>query len=284
MHFTPTFVTTVASLSATSRLALGLRVRGVTGTTTTARAVRGIGCTARKASTSSASTEGCLNESGGGGETCVVSAALAFLEGKKKIVEGLSPADFAAVDASIGASVGAHMRHSLDHFSKCLSVSTPAGTDPTHAGADGTIRYDHRVRGGSVETDPAEAAKVIASLLAQVQALPRGDAGSLALRRTPVAPTFMLGVGGGGGDGGGGGGGGGEEHTFESNLERELFFCCHHGIHHDAMIQLILGNMGQKGSAVLSEAGKGFGVAPSTADFRQKQENEGEGRQGSSTS
>ena len=279
MHFAPTFVTTVASLSAGSRLALGLRVPGVTRTTTTARVVRGMGCAARRASSSTASTDGSIDGSGGSGEACVVSAALAFLEGEKKIVECLSPADFAAVDASIGASVGAHMRHSLDHFSKCLSVSTPTGTDPSPAGADGKIRYDHRVRGGSVETDPAEAAKVIASLLAQVQALPRGEAGSLALRRTPVAPTFMLGAGG----GGGGGGEGDEEHTFESNLERELFFCCHHGTHHDAMIQLILGNMGQKGSAVLSEAGKGFGVAPSTVDFRQKQEKEGEGPQGSGT-
>ena len=266
MHFAPTFVTTVASLSASSRLALGLRVVPAR-TTTTARVVHGMGCSARRSSTTSstsASTDGCTGE---GGKTCVVSAALAFLKSKKNIVECLSPADYAAVDASIGASVGAHMRHSLDHFSKCLSVSPPAGIDSAPPGADGTIRYDQRVRGGSVETDPAEAVKVIASLLAQVEALPRGDAGSLALRRIPVAPTFMLGA--------GGGGGVSEEHAFESNLERELFFCCHHGTHHDAMIQLILGNMGQKGSAVLSEAGNGFGVAPSTADFRQRQKEEG---------
>ncbi|CAM9943317.1 unnamed protein product, partial [Laminaria digitata] len=112
---------------------------------------------------------------------CVVYAALAFLEGKKKVVECLSPSDYAAVDASIGASVGAHMRHALDHFSKCLSVSPPAETHPAPPAVvtDGSIRYDQRVRGGSVETDSAGVAKVIAALLSQVEALPRGDAGSL---------------------------------------------------------------------------------------------------------
>ncbi|CAM9910637.1 unnamed protein product [Scytosiphon promiscuus] len=76
--------------------------------------------------------------------------------------------------------------------------------------------------------------------------------------------------------GGGGGGAGKEEFEFESNLERELFFCCHHGTHHDAMIQLILRGMGEKGELALSQAGKGFGVAPSTVEFLRKQKEEQE--------
>ncbi len=38
------------------------------------------------------------------------------------------------------------------------------------------------------------------------------------------------------------------------------------------MIQLILRGMGEKGEVALRQAGSGLGVAPSTADYRGKQE------------
>lgn len=223
-------------------------------------------------------------------QTCVVSAALAFLEQKKRIVEKLSPAEYSVVDEAIGASVGGHVRHTLDHFSKCLaalptaviessatvasgavfSSSSVTANTPTERVADGEksvladIRYDHRVRGGSIETDPAEAAEVISNLQSKLQRLPRGQQGSVALRKTTVSPAFLLGEGGGG------------EHAFESNLERELFFCCHHGFHHDAMIRLILARMegSSEGARALMGGGKSsnLGVAPSTAGFRQQRQ------------
>lgn len=62
-----------------------------------------------------------------------------------------------------------------------------------------------------------------------------------------------------------------EEHEFQSNLERELFFCCHHGTHHDAMIQLILRGMGERGEAALHQAGPGIGVAASTLEYLQRE-------------
>ncbi|CAM9438494.1 unnamed protein product, partial [Hapterophycus canaliculatus] len=215
---------------------------------------------------------------GGGGEICVVSAALHFLEDKKRLLECLETEDYTAVDAGIGASVGGHVRHSLDHFEKLVTAAGAGGADPADPtaattwgvaaedDANGTaatapvVRYDRRVRGGSIEKDPAAAIQVISSLLEQLQEMPRGPL----LRAKRVAPTFML----------GGGGGGKEEFEFESNLERELFFCCHHGTHHDAMIQLILRGMGEKGELALRQAGKGFGVAPSTVEFLRKQKEE----------
>lgn len=231
-----------------------------------------------------------------GNQTCVVSTALAFLEGKKRIVERLTPADYTAVDQVIGASVGGHMRHTLDHFAKCLAAAAAAST-PTSAvgqnvnnnnkpwlaapgrGGDTTIteeidsavvktiRYDYRTRGGNVETDPAAAANLIASLQIALEVLPRGDAGSLKLRTIAVAPAFLLGE---GGRGGGGKDGMKTEHVFESNLERELFFCCHHGFHHDAMIRLILARIKDDAGRVALED-ESLGVAPSTAAFRQQQ-------------
>lgn len=218
------------------------------------------------------------------GETCVVSAARQYLEEKQRLVDCLSPADYAAVDAGVGASVGGHMRHTLDHFSKCLAAAQSPPTATTAAYSSGeegalqhqaagdstsgtstrrtsssgpavAIRYDHRVRGGSVETCPSAASRCLSSLLQQLEGLPRGPE----LRKEQVGATFMVAL-----------DGAREEHEFESNMERELFFCCHHGIHHDAMIQLILRGMGEKGEAALRGAGTGLGVAPSTLEHLQR--------------
>lgn len=243
MHLSsrPVSFVTIASLGATSstRLAVAglLRIPQSTGTTTLSTATATpTPATVRQYATSVVATS--TGGIAGGGEddrgssvehqqqhTCVVSAALAFLEGKKQIVETLSPADYSAVDQVIGASVGAHMRHTLDHFAKCLETifpskaaavpsaqeqeeRKPAVARPQLDGRKVPIRYDHRIRGGTVETDPTEAAKVIANLQANLKALPRGRHGSLVLRKISVSPAFMLAA------------GDEEEHLFESNFER----------------------------------------------------------------
>lgn len=252
-------VTTMISRAAASRLAFPLRARGFAST---------------PASPTASTTRG--------GGTCVVAAARHFLEEKQRLLECLSPADYSAVDAGIGASVGGHMRHTLDHFSKCLAAAQPLPTiggatatttaaapstgelqhqatgdsdHPRSPGSGAAIRYDHRVRGGSVETCPSAASECISSLLQQLQEVPRGPE----LRKENVGATFMVAL-----------DGTREEHEFRSNLERELFFCCHHGIHHDAMIQLILRGIGEKGEAALSRAGSGLGIAPSTLEHLQR--------------
>lgn len=261
----------MTSLSAASRAALGFRCSGTAPPPSsssaarfskTARYLAGSGDNSGPRNGDSSSN----NNNGGEQHTCVVSAALASLEGKKGIVECLSASEYAKVDEGIGASVGGHMRHTLDHFAHCLAA-LPA-TEQRGASSTGSlghaawkVHYDRRMRGGAVETDPREAADLIVSFQEALRALPRGHEGSLALRATAVAPAFML------GDGAGGAGG---EHEFESNLERELFFCCHHGTHHDAMIQLILKRMGG-GAAERAARVKGLGVAPSTAGFRERQ-------------
>ena len=191
---------TAVAFRSEPRRALTLRVRGVATTT---------------------------DSSEGGG---VVPAALHYLEGKKRLVDCLSPAEYAAVDSSIGASVGGHVRHTLDHFSKCLAAARPMSDGTSSAPV--TIRYDYRVRGGSIEQDPAAASRLIDSLLQQLRALPRG----CALRAARLTPTFML-MSPSEGDG--------EEHEFASNLERELFFCCHHGTSYK--VPLSVGRYGPPG-------------------------------------
>ncbi|CAM9338960.1 unnamed protein product [Ectocarpus fasciculatus] len=250
MHFSPRLVTTAVASLRVSAPPCQTRWFLTTPPTST------------RASSISSSSGNADDGTAGDGETCVVSAATRFLQGKKRLVDCLSPADYARMDPAIGASVGGHLRHTLDHFSKCLQAAQqqPApDEDAVPTTTPVTIRYDHRVRGGSIETDPAAASRSISSLLQQLQNLPTADHH---LRAKRVAPMFML----------GGSDGSKEEYGFESNLERELFFCCHHGTHHDAMIQLILRGMGEKGEIALSQAGEGFGVAPSTIDFLKKRD------------
>lgn len=286
---------TVTSLGANCpRIALGL-LRSTSDIPTTGCTSRGTPAAARPYMTSSSGGESDDQsigaDSSGSEKTCVVFAALAFLKGTKQVTEDLTPADYSHRDEYIGASVGAHVRHTLDHFSKCLEALTPQsavslaheqqqqqatkGTvDSSHArfqhdwNITPMIRYDERIRGGRVESDPAEAAKVIEDLQTTLRALPRGLRGSLLLREVPVSPAFLLGAEGGG------------EHMFYSNLERELFFCCHHGHHHNAMIRLILERMARSSEgarALLSrEQSKSLGVAPSTAGFRKRLEQQQE--------
>ncbi|CBJ30294.1 conserved unknown protein [Ectocarpus siliculosus] len=244
MHFSPRLVTSLRLAAPPFRRRCFLR---------TAPSSR-----ASSSSTSSNADDGIAGDGG----RCVVSAAMRFLQGKKRLVDCLSPADYAHMDPAIGASVGGHLRHTLDHFSKCLQAAQqqPApDEDAVPTTTPVTIRYDHRARGGNIETDPAAASRSISSLLQQLQSLPTARY----LRAKRVAPMFMLGLGGDDNNST-------KEYEFESNLERELFFCCHHGTHHDAMIQLILRGMGEKGENALSQAGEAFGVAPSTIDFLKK--------------
>lgn len=129
-----------------------------------------------------------------------------------------------------GGTIGKHARHVLDHFRAALT--TPA-CDP--------IDYDHRTRGGRVETDPAAARDEIDHLRSIVQSL---DEPAM---NTQVTARVML-------------TGNGETADLRSTLGRELFFATHHAIHHHAMMKSIGREFG-------IEAPAGFGTAPSTLNY-----------------
>jgi hypothetical protein len=118
----------------------------------------------------------------------------------------------------------------LDHYSKCI------------AGANGgqVVRYDQRARATAVETDCVVAAGQIDHICTALDSLKD----TVALSQ-PVRVAFMLDA-------------TGAEETFESTLGRELAFCTHHAIHHNAMIAVITRGLG------VTLPGDGFGVAPST--------------------
>lgn len=96
-------------------------------------------------------------------------AAVNMLEAKRRLllqVVKTDPAHYSAVNDITNASMGAHMRHSLDHFSKLLA----------DGGGHSEPRYDHRDRGTNVETDMHAAIAQIKQLTAAVVRL---DAASL---------------------------------------------------------------------------------------------------------
>ncbi|KAG5192636.1 hypothetical protein JKP88DRAFT_351803 [Tribonema minus] len=99
---------------------------------------------------------------------------------------------------------------------------------------------ERRERHNDVETSIDAA---LAALDGLTDAVVKLDADSM---KAKITPEFMLEV-------------KGLEHKFNSTVERELFFCVHHAVHHMAMIALILKNIGGYDDEIAQ-----LGRAPST--------------------
>ena len=140
-----------------------------------------------------------------------------------------------------GATIGQHLRHSLDHIRKVTSSSGSA--------ISAKISYDVRDRGTTIETCIESAEMEVISLQRIIEPIGHGDLNQ------PVVVKFML---------------GGENSYFENNstLGRELAFVAHHGIHHHATISSIILNnpesFPRELCSGLTSRIPGFGIAPST--------------------
>ena len=149
---------------------------------------------------------------------------------------------------TVGASVGQHIRHSMDHMELAVIV---AGTYTNSEEAQPQLHYDLRVRGGTLEHDMDEASKRLTNVSAVLEELAeqQSEPDNNNLLSKPVQANFML------------SGADGDEFGLASTVGRELGFAAHHAIHHMAMIKLIaLGHIGLDGTDLPSD----FGKAPST--------------------
>lgn len=131
----------------------------------------------------------------------------------------------------LGASIGGHYRHTLDHFRNLLE-----------AGENGLLDYDHRERLTPVETDRGAALEETRRL---IELLPSANA-DWAERPLHVLSRVDY--------------GGSDAGAVRSTAGREAVFCIMHAIHHYALIRVICGVRGVGLPA-------NFGVAPSTAAF-----------------
>ena len=156
-------------------------------------------------------------------------AIIARLDELDSMLAALTPAIYRAQSGGefMHASVGAHVRHCLDHLA--------ALTDGL---ASGVIDYDHRQRGTPIELDPTLACAEITRLraaLAHAVELPHDR---------PVAILCMAGR-------------EGQAQRLASTLGRELAFVLSHTIHHQAMLRGMCVSLGVT-------MHNSFGFAPST--------------------
>ena len=133
----------------------------------------------------------------------------------------------ARIDNHVSGSIGAHVRHCLDHVTALLSADSST-----------TLSYDRRRRGTPIETDRSAALQQILRLKA---ALERWSSRSL---DEPVRVSSQIDP-------------SGASISGWSTLGRELAFVLSHTIHHQATMAALLALQGVT-------APNGFGYAPST--------------------
>jgi uncharacterized damage-inducible protein DinB len=172
------------------------------------------------------------------------------------LVERLTDAQYAHVDARLGAaSIGAHVRHVLDHYRLFLD-GLP----------DGEVDYDARERDTDVERSAGAAAAEARRLCAALTAL--GAAGAAASAASAASAA-------------GAGWAGrplrvrqqgddlpGRFDGCDSHVERELLFLLSHAVHHQALIAVLARAQGL-------DVPELFGVAPSTAAWQRTQGTQG---------
>jgi hypothetical protein len=167
----------------------------------------------------------------------------------------------------VHASIGQHYRHSMDHIELAALVALTSGEN--HTKDPLTLRYDLRVRGGTLEKDVQETRSRIDSVINIFEEFENNDLndesskGKEALELTSpslasqkVYASFMLSS------------DANNEMELESTIGRELGFCAHHAIHHMAMVKVItIQTLGLMEDDLPSD----FGKAPSTVNFESNQ-------------
>jgi hypothetical protein len=136
----------------------------------------------------------------------------------------------------VRATIGQHIRHSMDHIELATAAASPENRQ---------IHYDIRSRGGPDEHDIDHAQIRIEQVVNNLTKLAE------TYRDTtfkPVQACFLL-------------SGDPQEFQMTSTVERELGFCAHHAIHHMAMVKIIAVETLQIPPEALSPD---FGKAPST--------------------
>lgn len=150
-----------------------------------------------------------------------------FLLQGQRLIASLDESVYAdALPSMSRSSIGAHMRHALDHFTSLL-----LGLE------NGTVDYDQRERDTDVERDRAAALAAIHDLQRKLVRLSARDDRDLWV----LVDSGERGT----------------RTRSRSSAHRELQFCIAHTVHHYAMVALLLRARG-------IDVETGFGVAPST--------------------
>jgi len=149
----------------------------------------------------------------------------------------------------VQATIGQHIRHSMDHIELAAQVAA------ADAAGSREIHYDIRRRGGPDEYDMDEARIRIQRAVDTLTDLSASSENSLE-NFHEVQACFMLSS-------------DPQEFQLPSTVQRELGFAAHHGIHHMAMVKIIA----TETLRILPEAlPPDFGRAPSTVVYHKQHE------------
>jgi len=143
----------------------------------------------------------------------------------------------------VKATMGQHMRHSMDHIEYAVN-------------ADQKIHYDLRERDTPDEWDWALMEARIQKIQRQLEELSASSNKEGTVSKQ-VDACFML------------SGDSDQEFVIPSLFGRELAFAAHHAIHHMALIKIIA--LGEVGGLDDADLPLDFGRAPSTVNFDRKQ-------------
>jgi hypothetical protein len=127
----------------------------------------------------------------------------------------------------VSGSIGAHVRHTIDHVAALVEPASP-----------GMIDYDSRRRGTEVERSRRAAVRELRRLAAALRQISKARSIKLVIVDAVVDPS-------------------GRRVKSISTVGRELVFVLSHTVHHQAIISLLLAASGRR----LPER---FGLAPST--------------------
>lgn len=146
-----------------------------------------------------------------------------------RFIAGLSDEQYSASPPPSTSSIGAHVRHTLDHYASLLFNKRPDQLD-----------YDDRERGGAVETDVAIARDQLTKLRDALRNMASNTANSVRLTAVIAA------------DGG--------NVNVATSFERELLFVFSHTVHHCALMAFVAQLQG-------APVPEDFGYAPATLHF-----------------
>ena len=132
------------------------------------------------------------------------------------VLDSCGAAAFADACPTIGASVGAHLRHSLEHAQCCATAVESLRNGSLRP----TLNYDGRERDAELERDPIYMAARSRELAAGVV-----DGASVDLDAAVLA-AFALDA-------------SGDDALLPSTLRRELAFAAHHATHHFFVARLV---------------------------------------------
>ncbi|PIA17679.1 hypothetical protein COEREDRAFT_80365 [Coemansia reversa NRRL 1564] len=154
-----------------------------------------------------------------------------------------------------GSTIGKHVRHILDHFSLLFVALDNIVPDIDTNGSEGNLQqplgpvnYAHRERNPATESTVVGGQASIDRIVHIIKQMQRHS--STIPRFITIIDTLP----------------GGSEGNFLSTVDRELWFCIHHMVHHNAIIATLMNELGL-------EPPTEFAYAPSTIKMAHMAEN-----------